>query len=108
MVKSLTPQAKLVFLAILQLIKKKKSDKIYSGEVYDAYVRLADNYGMRKLTFRRVADLISELDYNSLISLKLKNNGRYGRTREVSLGFSLQIIRILENILNNSLSPNYG
>jgi cell division control protein 6 len=107
-VKSLTPQAKLVFLAILQLIKKKKSDKIYSGEVYDTYVRLADNYGMRKLTFRRVADLISELDYNSLISLKLKNNGRYGRTREVSLGFSLQIIPILENILNNSLSPNYG
>lgn len=105
-VKSLTPQSKLVFLAILNLIKRKGSGQIFSGEVYDEYVRLARQLGYRELTFRRVSDLIYELDYNSLIKMQMKSRGRYGRSREVSLGFSKEVIPRLEEIIKNSLTSN--
>ncbi|MCW1291995.1 MAG: AAA family ATPase [Candidatus Rehaiarchaeum fermentans] len=103
---TLAPQSKLVLLAILNIIEKKKSDTIFSGEIYDEYIKLANKFGYRELTFRRVSDLIYELDYNSLIRIQLKSRGRYGRSREVGLGFSKEVVPRLEDIIKNDLNKN--
>ncbi|MCW1293745.1 MAG: AAA family ATPase, partial [Candidatus Rehaiarchaeum fermentans] len=98
---TLAPQSKLVLLAIFNIIERKKSDTIFSGEIYDEYIKLANKFGYRELTFRRVSDLIYELDYNSLIRIQLKSRGRYGRSREVGLGFSKEVVPRLEDIIKN-------
>ncbi|MCW1291566.1 MAG: AAA family ATPase [Candidatus Rehaiarchaeum fermentans] len=103
---TLAPQSKLVLLAIFNIIEKKKSDTIFSGEIYDEYIKLANKFGYRELTFRRVSDLIYELDYNSLIRIQLKSRGRYGRSREVGLGFSKEVVPRLEDIIKNDLNKN--
>ncbi|MCW1292792.1 MAG: AAA family ATPase [Candidatus Parvarchaeota archaeon] len=103
---TLAPQSKLVLLAIFNIIERKKSDTIFSGEIYDEYIKLANKFGYRELTFRRVSDLIYELDYNSLIRIQLKSRGRYGRSREVGLGFSKEVVPRLEDIIKNDLNKN--
>jgi archaeal cell division control protein 6 len=58
---------------------------ILTGEVYDYYKNLCDKIGLRPLTQRRVSDVIAELDMLGIINAKVISQGRYGRTREISL-----------------------
>ncbi|MCW1294137.1 MAG: AAA family ATPase [Candidatus Micrarchaeaceae archaeon] len=103
-IRSMTKQSKCALYAILSLSKSKNFGKIYSGEVYDYYMRLADKFGLKRLTFRRLSELIGELDYNSLIMTRIRNNGRYGRTRELSIAFPSSLLVKVEQILLNELS----
>ncbi|MDP8013067.1 MAG: cell division control protein Cdc6, partial [Nanoarchaeota archaeon] len=104
MVKSMTKQAKCVLYSLIAASKAKKMGKVYSGEVYEYYFKYADRFGLKKLTFRRVSDLIADMDYNSLIMSKIRSNGRYGRTRELELAFSNTLLLRIENILLSDLN----
>ncbi len=103
-IKSMTKQSKCALYSIISLSKSKNFSKIYSGEVYDYYSRLADKFGLKRLTFRRLSELIGELDYNSLIMTRIKNNGRYGRTRELSIAFPSSLLVRIEQILLSELN----
>ncbi len=96
MIKSMTKQGKCVLYSIILVSKTKRLSKVYSGEVYDTYQKLVDKFGLKKLTFRRVSDLIAEMDYNSLIMSRVKSNGRYGRTREINIAFSPALLSRIE------------
>ncbi len=103
MIKSMTKQAKCVLLSIISIAKSKRMGKVYSGEVYDTYLKLSDKFGLKKLTFRRVSDLIADMDYNSLVMSRIKSHGRYGRTRELNIAFSPTIINKAEVIIKEEL-----
>ena len=103
MIKSMTKQSKCVLLSIISVARTKRMGKVYSGEVYDAYLKLSDKFGLKKLTFRRVSDLIADMDYNSLVMSRIKSHGRYGRTRELNIAFSSSIINKAETIIKDEL-----
>ena len=104
MIKSMTKQSKCVLLSIISVARTKRMGKVYSGEVYDAYLKLSDKFALKKLTFRRVSDLIADMDYNSLVMSRIKSHGRYGRTRELNIAFSPSIINKAELIIKDELN----
>lgn len=104
MIKSMTRQSKCILLSIISVARTKRMGKVYSGEVYDAYLKLSDKFGLKSLTFRRVSDLIADMDYNSLVMSRIKSHGRYGRTRELNIAFSPSIINKAELIIKEELN----
>ena len=102
-IKTMTKQSKCVMLAIIMTSKSKRLGKVYSAEVYDSYVRLSARYGLEKLTFRRISDLIADMDYSSLIMSKITSKGRGGRMRELNIAFSPMIINRIEEMLKQDL-----
>ena len=59
--------------------------------------------GMRKLTHRRISDLISELELFGIISTKVISKGRYGRTRVINL----QVSEILKDKIRTMIDKNF-
>jgi len=55
------------------------------------------------LTQRRIGDIISEFDMLGLINASVISKGRYGKTREIRLAISRQIIEKAKKIVNESL-----
>jgi len=100
-VRTLPAQSKLILLAVLfQEKHNKKMDTngaITTGEVYGIYKDLCKRTRTDKLTQRRVADLISELDMLGIITARVISKGRYGRTRDIKFSYSAEeIMKILE------------
>jgi cell division control protein 6 len=99
-VRTLPTQSKLIILAILLQTKHNKkmgsSGAITTGEVYEIYKDLCKKTRNDFLTQRRVADLISELDMLGIITARVISKGRYGRTREINLPSSEDILHTLQ------------
>ncbi|MEM1622859.1 MAG: orc1/cdc6 family replication initiation protein [Sulfolobales archaeon] len=57
-----------------------------TGSLYLTYRRICETLGVEPLTQRRVSDLINELDMLGVLTSRVVNRGRYGKTKEVSLG----------------------
>jgi len=100
-VRTLPTQSKLILLAILlqEQHNKKIGTKctITTGEVYEIYKELSKKTRTDKLTQRRVADLISELDMLGIITARVISKGRYGRTRDIKISSSTEdILKILQ------------
>ncbi|MCQ2056117.1 MAG: orc1/cdc6 family replication initiation protein [archaeon] len=90
-VKSLTIQSKIVLRSII----KNHEDGIevmITGDVYSSYEEIAVILGITPLSQRRITDLISELDAMGLINASIKSFGRAGRTKEIKLEISKDII----------------
>ena len=62
---------------------------------------------MKRLTLRRVSDLIADMDYNSLIMSRVKSHGRYGRTRELNIAFSAPLLVKIEDLLKLDLKDRF-
>ena len=90
-------------ISLIAVSKSKRMGKVYSGEVYDYYLKFCDKVGLKKLTFRRVSDLIADMDYNALVMSRIKSHGRYGRTRELNIAFSPTLINRVEDIIKTDL-----
>ena len=103
LIKTMTKQSKVVLMSIIAVSRSKRLGKVYSGEVYDYYLKFCDKVGLKKLTFRRVSDLIADMDYNSLVMSRIKSHGRYGRTRELNIAFSPTLINKVEDIIKTGL-----
>ncbi len=100
-VRTLPTQSKLILLAILLQEQHNKktgtTGAITTGEVYEIYKNLSKKARTDKLTQRRVADLISELDMLGIITARVISKGRHGRTRDIKVSSSLDdILTILK------------
>ncbi len=102
MVKKLPKQSQSVLYAAL-LILKSREPPVYTGEIYDVYKSICIRTASKPLTQRRVSDLVSELDMLGIINAKVISKGRYGRTREISLSVSDEIVNKIEEILKSDL-----
>ena len=95
-------QFQVTLYSILAIHQKRKST-IFTGEVYELYRGVCDRIGLRQLTQRRVSDIIGELDMFGIINAKVISNGRYGRTREISLLMPSLLIPKTKKILEEGL-----
>jgi cell division control protein 6 len=99
--RTLPTQSKLILLAIILQEKHNRktgaTGAITTGEVYEIYKGLSKKARTDKLTQRRVADLISELDMLGVINARVISKGRYGRTRDIKMSNSAEeIMKVLE------------
>ena len=98
-VRTLPTQSKLILLSIIlqekHNVKTGATGAITTGEVYEIYKDLSKRTRVDKLTQRRVADLISELDMLGIITARVISKGRYGRTRDIKTSSNEEIITIL-------------
>lgn len=83
--------SKLVLLAIV-LGFKDKNRSLTTGEVYEIYVKLTKKVGVESVTQRRVSDILNELDMLGIITAKVINRGRYGKTKEVNAAVNIETI----------------
>ena len=96
-IEGLPTQTQMVAASICYASRKKQ--KPTTGDVYDKYSILCKGTGADQLTARRVTDMISELEAYGIIGAPIRSFGRGGRTREISLLVS-------EEVLLNTLGEN--
>ena len=77
--------------------------KIETGEAYEKYKEICQSAGLTPLTQRRISDLISELDMLGMITAKVISKGRYGRTRQIYLTISNDLVTKLKDKLKEEL-----
>lgn len=80
-----------------------KKEYILTGEIYTDYKEVCSSSGLRPLTQRRVSDILAELDMLGIINAKITSKGRYGRTREISVGIPPHTTAKVLKILKDSL-----
>jgi cell division control protein 6 len=90
-------QSQCVLASILKLFKS-GSNGVQTGDIYDVYVDICRKNNLRPLTQRRISDLISELDMFGIVNAKVISKGRYGRTREIKINLSRDIIEKIEKM----------
>jgi len=95
-------QFQLVLLSIINLTDKKR-DKIFTGDIFDIYQSFCAQTTTEVLTQRRVGDIIAEFDMLGIINAKVISQGRYGRTREISLLIPPPLMDRTKEIIYNSL-----
>src|SRR3989304_5192645 len=96
-------QFQLVLYSIIQLSEKNKEHPIFTGDVYNLYHELCSKAKTEVLTQRRVSDIIQEFDMLGIINVKVISKGRGGRTREIKLAISNNIIKKAKEIVKESL-----
>ena len=90
-VRSQPSHSQAVLYSILRLYEKSntaggwKDRRLLTGDVFAAYSEICASNGMKALTQRRISDLIGELDMLGIITARVISNGRYGRTRDISM-----------------------
>jgi len=99
-VKTQPKQSKAVIYALLIKLEN-ESEKTLTGDVYNKYITVCKKAVLKPLTQRRISDILSELDMLGVINAKVISNGRYGRTREISLAFSKEIHKRITLFLKN-------
>ncbi len=99
-VKTQPKQSKLVLQSIIDLVGEGVKN-IQTGDVYDLYLKKCKENFITELTQRRVTDLISELDMLGIINAKVISKGRYGRTREIKVNLSENIMEKIKEHMKN-------
>lgn len=69
------------------------SEKGSTGDVFDKYKELCRKLSLEPVTQRRVGMIISNLDTLGLISAPVINQGRYGRTKRISLAVQPSVVK---------------
>ncbi|BCS91980.1 ORC1-type DNA replication protein 1 [Metallosphaera sp. J1] len=82
--------SKLVLLSIIKGLTR--NSRLTTGEIYDLYRNIATSMGSEFVTQRRASDIINELDMMGIISARVVNRGRYGKTKEVVLAVDSGIV----------------
>jgi cell division control protein 6 len=93
-----------ILYSIVSIRLSKKSQTIFTGEVYEFYKKICSQTNLRPLTQRRVSDIISELDMLGIITARVISKGRYGRTREILLSTPNSSTQKIKKILEEALS----
>ncbi len=100
-IKTQPKQSKILMNTIIHLYRTQ--NEIQTGMVYDSYVEMCKNYGLKPLTQRRVSDLISEFQTFGILNTVVVSHGRYGRTRNITLSISETTIKKIEEFLAKEL-----
>ena len=104
LINKLPKQSQSVLYATMLLLRNREEDEgVYTGEIYDVYKSICIRTSTKPLTQRRVSDLIAELDMLGVINANVISKGRYGRTREISLSVSKEIITNVSKSLKSEL-----
>lgn len=82
-VNKLPLHSKLVLMAVAQL--SEITSPVITGDVFVRYATLCKRLELAPLTSRRVSEIINELDMVGIISTKILNRGRFGRTKKIIL-----------------------
>lgn len=101
-IKTQPHQFKATLYAALSIGKGSRST-LFTGDLYDKYKEICEKTGLRNLTQRRIADIVSEFDMLGLINAKVISKGRYGRTKEISLAIPSAIEPKIREILVKDL-----
>lgn len=91
-IKSLPKQQQALLFCISDHLSKNVKHHASTGEIYNAYRTYCEKTGMVALTQFRISAFIGEFDILGLINAPLVYKGRYGRTREISLGVPNEIM----------------
>ena len=92
LLKSAPSQLKAAMAAVIEAARRSNGSPIGTGEAYDAYKRFCRAAGLRGMTGRAFGDLLAELDIYSLIRSRVLSRGRYGRTREITIDLSQELV----------------
>lgn len=102
LIKKQPTQSMIVLHSIISILKSREPP-VFTGDVYEVYKGLCVQIGERKLTQRRISDLISELDAFGIINAKVISRGREGRTREISLAIPNNTCSKIESLLKENI-----
>ena len=95
-IRTLTDQSKIILKSII-ISPKNDEGFLTTGEVYATYMNIATQLACPVISQRRFADLISELDMLGIINARVKSFGRRGRTKEIEINVSNDILSILDH-----------
>ena len=99
LLRSAPAQLQAAMAAVIEATERSRGTPIGTGEAYDAYKRFCQRSGLRALTGRAFGDLLAELDIYSLLRSRILSRGRYGRSRQIVLDLSRELVeRIYEEI----------
>ncbi|MDY6777486.1 MAG: ORC1-type DNA replication protein [Candidatus Nanohaloarchaea archaeon] len=101
-VKTQPKHSKLTLYTVLQM-QDDSGGEIVTGDVYSDYQEIAREAGAEPLTQRRISDLIAELDMLGVINANVTSQGRYGRTRKISVDLDESIISRLTEMIEDQL-----
>jgi len=93
LLRSAPVQLQAAMAAVIEATSRAKGAPIGTGDAYDAYQGFCDRTGLRAMTGRAFGDLLDELDMYSLVRSRVLSRGRYGRTREIILDLSEELIQ---------------
>jgi cell division control protein 6 len=94
-------QHQVALFSILKACEKKQ--EVFTGDIYHSYEKNCNAVGLRPLTQRRISDIIAELDMMGIIIARVISKGRYGRTREISIGTNATITERMRTRLSEEL-----
>jgi len=100
-IRSQPRQSQSVLAAIIRLAEKDRF--VSTGDVWDVYNKICVDQGLRPLTQRRVSDLIGELDMFGIITARVISKGRGGRTRDIELALSSQLVEKVKSLLTEMM-----
>jgi cell division control protein 6 len=69
------------------------SEKGSTGDIFDKYKELCRKLSLEPVTQRRVGMIVTNLDTLGLLSAPVINQGRYGRTKRISLGVQPSVVK---------------
>jgi cell division control protein 6 len=95
-VRTLPSQSKTVLMSII-VNTEEGHNKMTTGMVFSTYKEVCNLIGCSILTQRRISDFISELDMLGIIYARVISLGRSGRTKEIELSISKDVINIIKN-----------
>ncbi|MGC9148573.1 MAG: Cdc6/Cdc18 family protein [Sulfolobales archaeon] len=95
-------------LILYTIMLEEDNKMLTTGELYLSYREIAEKLGVSPVTQRRVSDIISELEVLGLISARIFNRGRYGKTRVLRTAVSKQLLKEIfsKDPLINELAEN--
>ena len=103
-------QFQYVLHSIIHLIEQrnresshKPAEPVFTGDIYNYYREVCMKNKSEVLTQRRVSDIIQEFDMLGIINVRVISKGRGGRTREIKLAITRDIIEKVKEIIKNSL-----
>lgn len=98
-------QFQLTLLAIMNKLRSiSNGTKLFTSDIYEEYNILCRKTRLKPLTQRRIGDIIAEFDMLGIINATVISKGRYGRTREIRLAISREMIKKADSLLKESLN----
>ncbi|MDR0508658.1 MAG: orc1/cdc6 family replication initiation protein [Candidatus Methanoplasma sp.] len=94
-IETLPAQSKIVLKSIIE-IHERKDTTVTTGYVYSVYKEMCNSLNVNASKEKMVANIISELDMLGIIHARVKSFGRNGRTREIELNISKDIIEFIK------------
>ncbi len=83
--------SKIILACVADLYVKKQT--VITGDVFALYLHTCKRMGLEVLTSRRVSEIINELDMVGVISTRILNRGRFGRTKRIALNVDPEHVR---------------